>query len=198
MVQAADAAIKADQTASDALTATARRNMETARAEMETAKRTLTARDARASAEEARAQQLTQEGKLADAASAYQAAASLYRGAAKRESEQRDLNAVSASLDQYRVAYEQKNMDLMRAVFPTMSAAEEGRVRETMRNARTIQVKLDPPTTTVSGDTASAETRMQFTFRATIGNQTTTTPQDSVVFNLRRRGGAWVIESIAR
>src|SRR5262249_14961815 len=109
VVQAADEATRATQVAQQA----AQRAVDTARADMETAKRATSGRDARASVEEGRAQQLVQEGKLAEATTAYQTAASLYRDAARRESEQREENerqAIRACLDRYKAAYEGKDM----------------------------------------------------------------------------------------
>ena len=174
--------------------------MDTARADMETAKRALSGRDARSSVEEGRAQQLVQEGKLAEATTAYRTAASFYRDAAQRESEQREENerqAIRACLGRYKAAYERKDMAAMRAAFPNLSGIEENAVRINLETARLIQITLVVTEIQVSGEVARAATRQQLNVRTT-DNKTVQSPQTSIVFNLRKRDGSWVIDSIIR
>src|SRR5262249_26960047 len=102
---------------------TIQHTMDLARTEMETAKRALSGTDGRSRTEEIRAQQLAQEGKLNEATIAYQRAASFYRDAAHRESGLRDeieRRAIRDCLNNYKVAYEQKDLAAMRAVFPKL------------------------------------------------------------------------------
>jgi hypothetical protein len=192
MVQAADAATRATRANQQA----AQRAMDTAQADMETAKRALSGRDARASVEEGRAQQLVQEGKLAEATTAYQTAASLYRDAAQQR-EENERQAIRACLDRYKAAYERKDMAAMRAAFPNLSGIEENAVRINLETARLIQITLVVTEIQVSGGVARAATRQQLNVRTT-DNKTVQSPQISIVFNLRKRGGSWVIDSIIR
>jgi hypothetical protein len=163
---------------------------------METAKRALSGRDARASVEEGRAQQLVQEGKLAEATTAYQTAASLYRDAAQQR-EENERQAILACLGRYIAAYERKDMAAMRAAFPNLSGIEENAVRNNLEIARLIQITLVVTEIQVSGGVARAATRQQLNVRTT-DNKTVQSPQTSIVFNLRKRGGSWVIDSIIR
>jgi eukaryotic-like serine/threonine-protein kinase len=203
MVQAADVATRATQAAQQAAQTAqqaAQRTMDAARTEMEAVKRGLSARDARGAAEEGRAQQLAQEGKLADATTSYQTAASLYRDAAQREAAaQRDENerqSIRASLDRYKAAYERKDLAAMRSVFP-MGAAQEKDVSDTFQFARTIQMNLTITDIQISGEAARVAARRQLSMRTT-DNKNVQSPQESITFNLRKREGSWLIDSISR
>src|SRR5262249_28652860 len=161
LLRAADSAAQA---AAAQANQTAQRAMEGARTEMETAKRGSPA-DARASQEESRARQLADAGRLGEATAAFQNAASLYRDAARRnENAQKDENerqAVRLVLDRYKAGYERKDINAVRAVFPTLGGMEESGTRDMFRFARSIEMQLSVTGIQISGDTATAAVQWQ-------------------------------------
>jgi len=179
---------------------TIQHTMDLARTEMETAKRALSGTDGRSRTEEIRAQQLAQEGKLNEATIAYQRAASFYRDAAQRESGLRDeieRRAIRDCLNNYKVAYEQKDLAAMRAVFPKLSGVEERAVRNNLEIARLIDMMLVVNEIQIYGAAARAVVRQQLNVRTT-DDKTVQSPQASMVFNLYKLNGSWVIDSINR
>ena len=183
-----------------------RASMDAARQEMENIKRGFAGTDAQASAEEARARQLAQDGKLVDAAASYQRATSLWRDAVQKDAQRRDAaqgleadrQSIRRSLDQYKTAYQAKNMSGIRAVFPTIPSTEEGSTRNNFDIARSIQMSLDLGANDIqiSGDTARVTAQQRFEIRSK-ENQTVRS-EARIVFSLRKSNGSWLIQSITR
>jgi hypothetical protein len=203
MLQASEEAANATQEAQQ------RAAMDAARTEMENVKRGFAGTDAAASGEEARARQLAQEGKFVEATAAYQRATPLWRDAISRDAQRKDAaqaaqkdenerQSIRALLDRYRSAYEAKDMMTIRAVFPTISTAEENSTRNNFAISRSIQMLLDvnPNDIHVTGESIRVPARQRFEIRTT-DNQTVRS-EASILFNLRKNNGSWLIQSIVR
>jgi ketosteroid isomerase-like protein len=183
-----------------------RASMDTARQEMENTKRGFAGTDAQASAEEARARQLAQDGKLVDATVSYQRAASLWRDAVQKDVQRRDAaqgleadrQSIRRSLDQYKTAYQAKDMPGIRAVFPAIPNMEESSTRNNFDIARSIQMSLDLGVNEIqiSGETARVTAQQRFEIRSK-ENQTVRS-EARIVFSLRKSNGSWLIQSITR
>jgi hypothetical protein len=207
MALAADDATAATQAAANqaaanqaaAQLAGQRAAMDTARNEMDGAKRGFSGTDATALAEENRARGLSQEGKFADATTAYQRAASLWRDAVKNAAQlDSDRQAIRGVLEQYRNAYQAKDMTGIRKVF-TIGGKEESDTAKMFDFSKSIQLSLDPKNNEIqiTGDTARVVTQGGLHILTKVDNK----KQDEVIrftFNLRKTNGFWVIQSISR
>jgi len=203
MLQASDDAANVTQAQ---LITNQRAAMDTARDEMENAKRGFSGTDPQASAEEARARQLAQDGKLADATTAYQRAASFWRDAVSKDAQRKeaaqkaeaDRQSIRQSLDRYRTAYQAKDIAGIRAVFPNISTSEEAATRNNFDMARTIQMTLDIGATDIqiTGETARVSAQQHFDIRSK--QNESVRDGSTIVFNLGKRNGSWLIQSITR
>jgi tetratricopeptide (TPR) repeat protein len=113
--------------------------------------------------------------------------------AAQREETERV--AIRAVVARYRTAYEARNMGGIRAVFPGIGGMEETGHTSNFGIARSIQMQLKERELRLTGDTARAAYEQSVEIRTT-DNKTLKVPQPSIVFNLGKRGGSWVILSI--
>src|SRR5262249_51199117 len=105
--------------------------------------------------------------------------------------------SIRTSLERYKTAYEQKDLAAMRTVFPNMGA-EKKNVRDNFQVARTIQISFTITDIQLSGETARVPALWQLNIRTTVDNKAIRSPQNSIVFNLRKRDGSWMIESMTR
>jgi serine/threonine protein kinase/tetratricopeptide (TPR) repeat protein len=169
----------------------AQRQVEEARRALESAKRGVGAQNPRAAAEEASAQELLHQGRLPDAEAAYRRAAALLEAGRRAELDQQ---AVLAVLQRYRTAVESRDPAAIKAVWPSMSAAQEKRIKASFEFERSHRVELRSPEVEVDGDTASLRCQRHDEMVTVDGKQAQT---DLVsTFALRRKGGAWEIEAI--
>jgi ketosteroid isomerase-like protein len=203
MALAADDAATATQSANQAAAqlAAQRGAADTARNEMENTKRGFSGTDAQALAEENRARQLFLAGNFVEATAAYKNAMSLWRDAINRrdvaQKEENDRQAIRALLEKYRLAYQDKNMPAIRAVFSNIPKVEETQKLQMFSFSKSIQLSLEIIEIQVTGDTARVPGQERLHIVTTPDNKT----QDRVIpvtFNLRKSSGSWLIQSINR
>jgi hypothetical protein len=108
-----------------------------------------------------------------------------------------DRQAISDLLSRYKAAYELKDMDGIRAVFPTINGPEESAALQNFRLAKTIQLILNITDIQVAGDSARAT--VAYTITATFNNnQTASSGINHMEFDLRKADGSWIIQRIIR
>ena len=106
-----------------------------------------------------------------------------------------DLRVIEEVLRSYKAAYEGKDLEALRTLWPSLADNQAKKLGEYFKFARSIQVDLqpiDPPR--ITGETASVTCRRVDQIVTVDGkkikNETNTT------LNLRKRGAAWTIEAI--
>ena len=106
-----------------------------------------------------------------------------------------DRQSVSAALGKYKQAYEARNVDQLRAVFPTLAGNTLRSIRDTFAHADAILLDLkilkEPE---ISGD--SATVNVERSISQTEGKTTLKPVQSQLTIRLHRAGQAWVIDSI--
>jgi serine/threonine protein kinase len=102
--------------------------------------------------------------------------------------------AITAVVERYRAALEQRNMTALKAVWPSLSGSQQAAIESDFANARAIDVQLSSPRVTVSGGAATVVTRRQYQLRTRDGQQLRS--ESITTMTLRQSGSAWVIESV--
>jgi tetratricopeptide (TPR) repeat protein len=185
-------------------TANARAEAEAAHSDLNSVKQ-LAVQDAQAASEETRGIQLQKDGRFGEAVAAYRRAASLYRDRVqpreddRQKTAQRDeleRQAVRAALERYRIAYESKDLNQIRAVFPSIKGVEESTTRNNFTLSKALEMKLYVVDIRISNDTATAAVRTQLTIKT--GDNQTVRGQSAMLLSLRKGNGSWFIESVAR
>lgn len=104
-----------------------------------------------------------------------------------------DERAIREAMSAYRQAYENRSIDQMRRVWPSIPAQVANSDQQTFRAASAIQLTLREKSMKVSGDTASAECDQ--TFQITAGGNKQTVSQSSA-FSFQKKAGVWVIDRV--
>jgi hypothetical protein len=139
--------------------------------------------------------------KLDEAASLSRGDTSPGRGAQKSEAVQpseMDRRAISDLLSRYRSAYERKDMAGIRTVFPTIGGREENATFTNFRLAKTIELILNITDIQVAGDSARARASFQMRVVVYEHDQMVDSGLTSILFDLSKADGSWVIQRINR
>jgi hypothetical protein len=105
-----------------------------------------------------------------------------------------DRAAIEETLNEYRRAYEARNLARLQRVFPTLS--NPSAVKTAFDEAREVLVGMSPPDIRITSDTeASARTRLNQNFVPRVG-VARSAPTRDVTFTLRKDAGRWVIVSL--
>jgi serine/threonine-protein kinase len=106
-----------------------------------------------------------------------------------------DRQGVSAALGQYKQAYEARNIDALRAVYPSLAGNALRSLRDAFAHADSIQLDLNVvKEPEISGD--SATVHAERSLRQTEGRKALAPIQGPLTIRLHRAGQAWVIDSI--
>jgi hypothetical protein len=105
-----------------------------------------------------------------------------------------DEAGVRAVMNSYRQAYENRNIEQLRQIWPTMSAQEVSNTQQSFRAASAIHMDLQEKSLRVSGDSAQAECRQ--TMQIVAGGMKQTVA-NSATFSFQRRAGVWVIQNVS-
>jgi eukaryotic-like serine/threonine-protein kinase len=103
-------------------------------------------------------------------------------------------DAVRAVLRAYEAAHDQRDVAALRAIFPTLPAAQAQAMARIFAGAIKYNVELTVLDLRVTGSTASAACDVTHEFVPKVGNASKNTVQTT--FQLHQVGGAWLIERI--
>lgn len=101
---------------------------------------------------------------------------------------------ILAAIERYRTALEAKNIAAMKAVWTTMSSAEEQALRGEFRNARSLSVTIEEPAVQMAGESATVRCRRGYEIVTVEGQRLQTVTRTTI--KLRRSSGAWTIEGV--
>jgi serine/threonine protein kinase len=101
---------------------------------------------------------------------------------------------ITAVVERYRAALEQRSVAALKAVWPGLSGAQQTAIESEFANARAIEVQLASPRIQVTGTSATVVTRRQYRLRTRDGQQLSS--ESITTIALRQAGGTWVIESV--
>jgi hypothetical protein len=104
--------------------------------------------------------------------------------------------AVFAAVKQYSDAYEQRNADALRLVWPAMTAQVYGRLKTSFGAASSIHLQLANEKVDLGADGASAVVNADITQQYTPKGDKTQTRTDHTVFHLVKTNGKWVIRDL--
>jgi hypothetical protein len=105
-----------------------------------------------------------------------------------------DERAVEDLLGSYKQAYENRNIDQLRRIWPTMSKQQEKDIQNTFHLASSIHMNLQVKPFSITGDSAKAECVQSMQIVAGGNKQTVS---NSATFSFQRQGGVWVIQNIS-
>jgi serine/threonine-protein kinase len=119
-------------------------------------------------------------------------AARLKAEAAEAQKRTQDTQAIRGAIDRYAKAFESKDLDTLKAVWPGMPSQTQTTLRRTFREAKSISLKLRPDSVEVNGNSAVAACSREL-------RQMLDRPldlADKVIIRLKRDDKSWVIDSI--
>lgn len=135
------------------------------------------------------------QGKYADQARTLLQSLRESKGAeAQKRQQAEDERGIRETLGGYRQAYENRNIDQLRRVWPSINAQEANNTQQSFRAANAIHMSLQEKSIKVIGDTAQVECVQSMQIVAGGNKQTIS---NSATFGLQRRSGSWVIERIS-
>jgi serine/threonine-protein kinase len=102
--------------------------------------------------------------------------------------------AVSAVLERYTNALEQRDLGALKAVWPSLSGAQQAAIEAEFSNARSISVQFVNPKIEISGATATVTGTRRYGMQTRDGQQLRTETMTTLV--LRQAGNGWQIESV--
>jgi hypothetical protein len=101
----------------------------------------------------------------------------------------KERQSILQVLDEYRSAYENRDLSALRKVWPNVPRD----LQDTLKAARKIGVRLDKGEPVITGDTATV--RCMQTLEITGKDRGIQFPSQSRQFRLRRDQGRWIIET---
>jgi ketosteroid isomerase-like protein len=103
-------------------------------------------------------------------------------------------SAIRQAMDQYVAALQARNLTMLKRVWPSLSAPQERALRNEFDNARSVQVQLADPRTTISGDSATVVATRQYMLNTADGQRLSTVTRTTIT--LRRSGNEWLIDQV--
>lgn len=130
----------------------------------------------------------------APAAASTSVASSVTRDRANEEIASADKTAIEALLNEYRRAYEARDLSRLLRVFPSLPDPET--VAKTFADAREVRMGMSTPAIRITSPTeASATSGLSQRLTLKVG-LARTAPTRNVTFTLRNESGRWVIASL--
>ncbi|MBI2837347.1 MAG: protein kinase [Acidobacteria bacterium] len=163
-----------------------------ARLAAETARKKAPGAVPQASGEMSKGGSLAEQGRLSDAAAAYHRAAALYDAAAR--SAAGDTEAITKLLRSYSAAIQEKNLEALRSIWPSLGEREESKIKASFGFTRSHVIELTPISFELSGDTATVVCQRRDDLITVQGDRVPN--QSKATFSFRKGGGSWVIDAI--
>jgi hypothetical protein len=102
--------------------------------------------------------------------------------------------AVAAVLERYTNALRQRDMGALKAVWPSLSGAQQSAIEGDFTNARSISVQFVDPKIAITGSTATVTGVRRYGMQTRDGQQLRTETTTTLV--LRQAANGWHIESV--
>jgi hypothetical protein len=111
----------------------------------------------------------------------------------REQQQQGDLAQIDQVLEQYRAAYEARDINKLTTVWPSVDGNKA--LRNTFKNADRIHVTLgkEPTTISSSGEEATVRCREK---KETVQSGVTDRLDHMITFKLRKNQGRWIIDSL--
>jgi hypothetical protein len=192
--QSANQAMQRAQSEAQQALRQAQSRLDAARRDLEGAKQA-GAEPPQAVEEERRGRALLQEGRLVEAAEAFERATVLVRAAAQAmQAGAAEKRAVREVLAGYEAAMEGKDLAGLKSLWPTLGGGE-GQLDQMFKMAKSVEVELDCSDPEVTGDRATVTCRR--VIQITLPNLDRPKPGESTnAFTLRKQRGSWIIQEI--
>ena len=102
--------------------------------------------------------------------------------------------ALSSVLDRYTSALEHRDIDALKAIWPSLDGAQQSALEGDFANARSINVSFADPKIEISGTAATIRGVRHYALRTKDGQQLSSTTVTTL--GLRQVGNDWIIESV--
>ena len=104
-----------------------------------------------------------------------------------------EITAIRGMLDQYRLAYEQKDFKALTGLYPGSSENYRKATQAMFKNAVSVKIELTPDSPKVDGDLATVKVRQKLTWLLKDKSQSEdSTPQ--LTWQLAKKDGRWLIQ----
>ena len=114
----------------------------------------------------------------------------------KAEQSQREREAVQSALKKYQDAYDLKDMDGLRKIWPTMTTDQRKNVQGTFARTNAIQLEVVPSVIQIAGDSATVTGHqwVRYNYEGALGPPL----QNVVKIELAKNGkGEWLLKSVS-
>lgn len=106
-----------------------------------------------------------------------------------------DSDAVASLVKQYSQAFEQRNADALRQIWPTIGKRYDG-LKTSFESASSIRMEIETESVKVNADGRTATVTAQVTQEFTPKGQKPRTARNRFVFQCAKSNGSWVITSV--
>jgi ketosteroid isomerase-like protein len=108
--------------------------------------------------------------------------------------QRKDIESIHAALNSYQQAFENKNIDQLRRVWPSIPKQEADRNQQSFHAASQIRMSLPDKSIRITGDTALVECAQTIQIVAGGNKQTVA---NTAAFSMQKQSGVWVIVRIS-
>jgi serine/threonine-protein kinase len=112
-----------------------------------------------------------------------------------RAETRRRETAIRTTLDDYSRALGARRVDRLRAIWPSLSSAQEAAIRREFSIARSIEVQIVDPRIEIEGTNARITARRVYRVVTSEGQRLES--ESRTTFQMRERGATWVIENVS-
>jgi hypothetical protein len=97
-------------------------------------------------------------------------------------------------VNRYRDALEGRSLDRLKQIWPSLSGASENAIRQEFQHASRIAVEISSPQIAINGATGRVTFVRNYSLSTVDGQHLQSSSR--VTMDVRRAGGAWVIQSV--
>ena len=115
------------------------------------------------------------------------------RDAAQKESDRR---GVEEALRGYKAAWESKDLDRLKTLWPGLDGGTEKKIKQTFEFSRSIKIDLQLTNISITRDAATVTCQRQDRTVTVTGDKLTSKKPFKTTITLRRTGSTWVIEDV--
>ncbi|PYV41715.1 MAG: hypothetical protein DMG06_16260 [Acidobacteria bacterium] len=106
-----------------------------------------------------------------------------------------DRQGVEQILKSYKAAWESKDLDRLKTLWPGLGGGKEKKIKQTFEFSRSIKIDLQPTNIHIAGNAATVTCQRQDQTVTVKGDKFSSKPFNTTL-TLRRAGGTWVIDDV--
>ena len=111
----------------------------------------------------------------------------------RKRTEEQDRRDIQSLMNNYKAAYEHRDLNALVALYPTWSAGAQKATQTKFKNARSVKMELTTDQLAIEGEQATMKVKQTVTWVQNDGAIGVETPPQ-LTFTLAKKGGHWLIQ----